>query len=109
MNLPSSWQRAGDRALSHRLHAEKVNDRLYVVRSVSCPGTKHVVYLDTRGHIVLCDCKGWRGRPSPCLHAACVARRLLRERGILIPPHPVLEVVETERTMRDQLFRMEAA
>jgi hypothetical protein len=84
--LPAAWQRAFQRARTNHLKAVKVNETLFAVRSVSHPGTMHLVTLEA-GKIAACDCPGWRGRRHPCQHAGACGRRLMREAGV--SPRPL--------------------
>lgn len=106
--LPDSWQRAMERATADRLHALKLNQRAYAVRSTKlAPGTHHIVSLDDCSKIVSCDCPGWRGRQHPCKHSAAVAKRLMRE-GQKGPRRNDAGVIEGPQTTAS-IFRAEVA
>lgn len=88
--LEARWERAMENARRERLKAERVNDRIYAVRSTSRPGSKHLVIFGAGGRIERCtECEGWRHYAealaagilrTPCKHAGAAARRKLRER-----------------------------
>jgi hypothetical protein len=109
--LPEPWKRAMERAAADKLHALRINDRAYAVRSTSHRGSQHIVELDAAGKIVNCtECPGWRGRSKPCKHAACVARRLLREGRCSKPAQPARDEYQPiESTGGRRLFREASA
>ena len=106
--IPEAWERAMARATADHLHALKLNERTYAVRSTkTAPGTHHVITLDESGKISGCDCPGWRGRQHPCKHSAAVAKRLMREQGYRKPATEPTVIVAT--STRSQVFISEEA
>jgi len=102
-----TWQRAIQRAIREGLKATRCIDGTYRVRSVSHPGTHHIVTMDNAGRIDHCtDCLGWEngGRQRPCKHAGAVA---LAGANVTLEADP-WNVPETDiqsNTTRSQLFR----
>lgn len=122
-----AWQKAMDAATAEKLHAERVNERLYVVRSTSGKGlkgqeiTRHEVRLAfpkgaTMPKIVLCaECKGWEmweehKSSRPCKHAGAVCKAECKRRRIRMPiwtPAAVEDETVGRPTTKSQLFRAE--
>lgn len=101
-----TWQRAIQRAMREGLKATRCVDGTYRVRSVSHPGTHHIVTMDDAGRIDHCtDCLGWEngGRQRPCKHAGAVALAIIYLAGA----HVALEAdtcIESH-TSRSQLYQ----
>lgn len=106
ITLNQTWQRAIERAMREGLKATRCVDGTYRVRSVSHPGSQHIVTMNDAGHIDHCsDCLGWEngGRQRPCKHAGAVALAIIYLQGA----HVNLEA-ETDiesRTTRSQPYQ----
>jgi len=104
--IPAAWLRAMQRAADNNLSALRVNDSTYAVRSVSNPGTMHLVTVDERGKVSGCDCLGAQNGRI-CMHQGAVARRLCRERAISIR-QPV-KLPQPSCKGKSQIFQEEVA
>jgi hypothetical protein len=108
--IPAQWLRAMQRAADNNLKAYRVNATTYTVRSISHPGTGHLIGVSLAGKVTSCDCVGAQhGRI--CQHQGAVARRLMRERAITIrqPASEPVQAVESGCRGKIQIFQEEVA
>jgi len=105
----SAWCRAMQRARREHVKPTKQADGAFRVRSVSRPGTFHIVTVDGSGHIVNCsDCPGWKqgGRRRPCKHAGATALAIAFLAGAhIVPATSEPGPVPSPSVSRGQFFR----